>query len=83
MSDRAQRYGMILLDGPPTLLRARGAPVFFRSPDETIQYARLHGVQRWMVCGGEDGWWPIYTQAGPLHSPPESKRRVDITFHRY
>lgn len=83
MSDRVPRYSMILLDGPPTLLRVRGAPVFFRSLAETIQYARLHEVQRWIVCGGEDGWWPIYTQAGPLHLPPEPKRRVDITLRRY
>ena len=79
MSNRAARYGMILLDSAPTLLRVRGAPMVFQSAEETIQYARLHGVQCWMVCGGEDGWWPIFTQAGPVHTPPPAKGRVDIS----
>jgi hypothetical protein len=61
---------MILLDPVPTLLLARGAPVVFCSPEETVEYPRVHGVQRWIVCGSEDGWWPIYTLAGPLRVPP-------------
>jgi hypothetical protein len=82
MSHRVARYGMILLEPVPRLLRARGAPVVFGSPEETVEYARLHGVLRWMVCGREDGWWPIYTQAGPLHDPPPVPGRVDITLRR-
>jgi len=37
---------MILLDGGPSILRARGEPIVFRSPEETVEYARLHGIQR-------------------------------------
>jgi len=71
---------MILLDdGRPTLLRARGSPVFFKSPDGTMEYARLHAFNCWMVYGGEDGWWPLYTQNGPLHPSPPPKDRVDNT----
>jgi hypothetical protein len=47
VSDRAVRYGIIVLDAPPTILRARGMPVYFASPEETIEYARLHDVMRW------------------------------------
>ena len=82
MSDRPVRYGMIVLDAQPTILRARGQPVVFRTMDETIEYATLHGVQRWMVFGDPDGWWPIYTQAGPVNPPPPPKERVDISLHR-
>ena len=56
---------MILLDGGPSILRARGEPIVFRSPEETLEYARMHGIQRWMVYGDREGWWPIYTQDGP------------------
>lgn len=73
---------MILLDAEPTILRAHGQPVIFRSMDETVEYAELHGVQRWMVFGDPEGWWPIYTQAGPIHPPPPAKERVDISLHR-
>jgi hypothetical protein len=76
------RYGMIVLDAEPTILRARGLPVVFRSMDETVEYAVLHGVQRWMVFGDPEGWWPIYTQAGPVNPPPPPKERVDISLHR-
>ncbi len=82
MADRAPRYGMILLDGTPTLLCIRGQPMFFASADETVEYAQLHGVTRWMVYGDPDGWWPLYTQAGPVNPPPPPKERVDITLTR-
>jgi hypothetical protein len=81
MSDRATRYGMILLDGGPSILRSRGEPIVFRSPEETVEYARIHGIQRWMVYGDREGWWPIYTQAGPINPPPPPKERVDISLH--
>ena len=79
MSERAPRYGMILLDAEPSILRVRGEPVIFRSLDETVEYAKLHDVQRWMVYGGLDGWWPLYTQDGPVSPPPPPKERVDIS----
>jgi len=79
VSDRAVRYGMIVLDAAPAILRARGAPVYFVSPEETIEYARLHEILRWIVFGDPDGWWPLYTQAGPVNPAPEPKRRVDIS----
>ena len=83
MSDRAVRYGMILLDAAPTLLRVRGEPMLFRSADETLEYARMHNVKRWMVYGGDlDGWWPLHTQDGPVNPPPPAKERVDISLHR-
>src|SRR5436853_5746646 len=41
VSDRATRYGMILLDGGPSILRSRGEPIVFRSPEETVEYARI------------------------------------------
>ena len=81
VADRAVRYGMIVLDAAPTIVRARGLPVFFSSPDETIEYARLHDIGRWMVFGDPEGWWPLYTQDGPVHPPPP-KDRVDISLHR-
>jgi hypothetical protein len=56
--------------------------VFFSSPDETIEYARLHDIERWMVFGDPEGWWPLYTQAGAVNPPPEPKGRVDISLHR-
>jgi hypothetical protein len=82
MSDRAIRYGMILLDGDPSILCVRGTPVIFRSMDETIEYARMHDVQRWMVFGDPEGWWPLYTQEGPVNPPPPAKERVDISLTR-
>jgi hypothetical protein len=82
MSDRPARYGMILLEPEPTILRSHGRPVIFGSIDETIEYAALHDVQRWMVFGDPDGWWPLYTQAGPMHPPPPTRERVDISLRR-
>ena len=73
VSDRATRYGMILLDTEPTILRSRGEPIVFRSPEETLEYARIHGIQRWMVYGDREGWWPIYTQAGPVRAPRQPR----------
>ena len=81
VSDRATRYGMIILDEEPTILRAKGEPMVFRSADETLEYARIHGIQRWMVYGDRDGWWPLYTQEGPVSAPPPPKERVDISLH--
>jgi hypothetical protein len=81
VSDRATRFGMILLDGEPTIVRVRGEPVVFRCPEETLEYARFHGIQRWMVYGDREGWWPIYTQDGPVSPPPPPKERVDISLH--
>src|SRR5207249_5397184 len=82
MADRLPRFGMILMDGPPALLRAAGTPLIFSSPDETVEYARMHGIGRWMVFGDPEGWWPIYTQEGPVSPPPEPKMRVDIHLKR-
>ncbi len=82
MSDRPLRYGMILLDAAPTILCVRGQPMIFRSADETLEYARLHDIQRWMVYGDPEGWWPLYTQAGPVNPPPRPKERVDLSLHR-
>jgi hypothetical protein len=56
--------------------------VYFVSQDETIEYARLHDIVRWIVFGDPDGWWPLYTQAGPANPAPEPKRRVDISLRR-
>src|SRR5262245_56819403 len=81
VSDRATLYGMILLDDGPTILRSRGEPIVFRSPEETVEYARIHGINRWMVYGDREGWWPIYTQDGPINPPPPPKERVDISLH--
>src|SRR5436190_16648209 len=72
---------MILLDGGPSILRSRGEPIVFRSPEETVEYARIHDIKRWMVYGDREGWWPIYTQAGPVNPPPPPKERVDISLH--
>jgi hypothetical protein len=82
MADRTPRFGMILLDAAPTILHARGHPVIFRSAEETVEYARRHNVQRWMVFGDLEGWWPIYTVAGPLNPPPPAKERIDISLQR-
>jgi hypothetical protein len=82
VSDRAARYGMIVLDAAPTLLRVRGDPMFFRSIDETLEYAQLHNINRWMIYGDPEGWWPFYTQEGPLNPAPPPKERVDISHHR-
>ena len=81
MSDRSPRYGMIVLDAAPVVVRARGQPVIFHSAEETVEYAKLHAVGRWMVFGDPEGWWPIYTQAGPVNPPPPPKERVDISLH--
>ena len=82
MSDRPPRYGMILLDGAPTLLRVGGPPRVSRSAEETLEYARLHDIKRWMVYGDAEGWWPLYTQDGPVNPPPPPKERVDISLTR-
>jgi hypothetical protein len=81
MSDRSTRFGMILLDAAPTILRVNGRPMVFQSPDETVEYARIHDVRSWMVFGDPDGWWPLYTQDGPVNPPPPDKERVDISLH--
>ena len=82
LTDRPVRYGMIVLDAAPTIVRVRGAPLIFQSPQETVEYAHLHDVQRWMVFGDPDGWWPLYTQNGPVNPPQEPKARVDISLQR-
>ena len=82
MSDRPPRYGMILLDSAPTLLRVHGQPMVFRSAEETLEYARLHDIKRWMVYGDAEGWWPLYTQDGPVNPPPPPKERVDLSLTR-
>jgi hypothetical protein len=55
MPDRLPRYGMILLDAEPTLWRSRGEAVIFHSGRETVAYARLHSIRRWMAYGREAG----------------------------
>jgi len=82
VSDRQSRYGMIVLDVAPTIERVRGQPMIFRSPEETVEYAKLHAIARWMVYGDAEGWWPLYTQEGPVNPAPEPKARVDISLHR-
>jgi hypothetical protein len=72
---------MILLDPEPTILRVRGEPVVFRSPEETLEFAALHDIHRWMVYGDREGWWPLYTPDGPVSPPPPPKGRVDISLH--
>ena len=42
MSDHPVRYGMIALDAAPTIVRLRGAPIIFHSPEETVEYAQPH-----------------------------------------
>ena len=37
---------------------------------------------RWMVYGDPEGWWPLYTQDGPINPPPPAKQRVDISLRR-
>jgi hypothetical protein len=54
----------------------------FRSAEETVEYARLHHVERWMVFGHPEGWWPLDTRAGPVHPPPPPKERVDLSLTR-
>ena len=71
MSDRAIRYGMIMLDAAPVILRARGTPVFFASPDGTIAYARLHDIMRRIVFGNPDGRRRCARRPGPS-TPPRS-----------
>jgi hypothetical protein len=73
---------MILLDAAPAILSVMGHPIIFHSPEETIEYARLHAVQRWMVFGDPDGWWPLYTQDGPVNPPPPPKEPIDISLAR-
>ena len=46
MSDRPVRYGMIVLDAAPVIVRARGAPVYFVSPEETMQVRGCGRVQQ-------------------------------------
>ncbi len=82
MSDRQSRYDMIVLDGAPVIEHVRGQPRIFRSAGETVEYANLHAIGRWMVYGDADGWWPLYTQEGPVNPAPEPKARVDISLHR-
>ena len=82
MSDKVTRYGMILLDAAPSIVRVGGRPLIFESPDETIAYARLHDVRSWMVFGDPEGWWPLYTQDGPVNPAPLPKDRVDISLRR-
>jgi hypothetical protein len=82
VSDRAVHYGMIVLDTAPASVRAGGCPMVFRSPQEAVEYARLHAIERWMVFGDPEGWWPVYTQAGPVNPAPAPKGRVDISLHR-
>lgn len=82
MSDRPVRYGMIVLDAAPVIVQARGRPMYFVSPQETIEYARLHDITRWMIFGDPEGWWPLYTQDGPVNPAPEPKHRVDISLRR-
>ena len=55
MSDRPVRYGMIVLDAAPVIVQARGRPMYFVSPQETIEYARLHDITRWMIFGDPEG----------------------------
>jgi hypothetical protein len=74
VSDRPVRYGMIALDAAPTIVRLRAAPIIFHSPAETVEYAQLHDLQRWMVYGDPAGWWPLYTQDGPVNPPPSPRR---------
>ena len=64
MSDRPVRFGMIALDAAATIVRSGGAPIIFHSPEETIEYAQLHDVQRWMVYGDPDGWWRLIRRMG-------------------
>ncbi len=58
------------------------ARMIFRSPEETVEYAKLHAIGRWMVYGDADGWWPLYTQEGSVNPASEPKARVDISLHR-
>ena len=73
MTDHVIHYGMILLDADPTLLRVRGQPMFFRSADETLEYAHLHGITRWMVyaaapmAGGPPTRWTAQSIRCPSH----------------
>ena len=78
MSDRPPRYGVVVLDATPYVLKARDGPLIFTSPEETVEYARLHGIEQWMVFGDPDGWWPVFTQQGAVHVRPE-KKRVEIS----
>jgi len=41
--------------------------------------AGYHDVHRWMVYGDPEGWWPLYTQDGPVNLPPEPKASVGIS----
>src|SRR5258708_26026996 len=80
MSDRPVRYGMILLDTAPAILRVRGQPIIFKSPEETVDYARLHAVQRWLVFGDPDCSRPLSTQFVPVNPPPPPKGRIVISY---
>jgi hypothetical protein len=73
MADRLPRFGMILMDGPPALLRAAGTPLIFSSPDETVEYARMHGIGRWMVFGDPEGWCRFTPRRARSARPPNPK----------
>jgi hypothetical protein len=79
MSDRPVRYGMISLDAAPIVLLDHGRPLVFQSADETVEFARLHNIRSWMIFGDPEGWWPLYTQDGPVHMAPPPPARVDIS----
>ena len=81
MSDCPIRYGMIVLM-PLRSSCLRGTRCTSSHRKRLIEFARLHEITRWMVFGDPDGWWPLYTQAGPVNAAPEPKRRVDITLRR-
>jgi hypothetical protein len=83
VADHVIHYGMIVLDDAPVILRVRGQPMVFGSPDQTLEYAKLHGIMRWMVYGRPDGWWPVYTLAGPVNPLPEPPPRVDLRLTRH
>ena len=82
MSDRRVPFGMIALDAAPTIVRLGEAPIIFHSPEETIEYAQRHDVQRRMVSGEPMGGGPLYTQDGPVNPTPEPKAPVDMSLHR-
>jgi hypothetical protein len=83
VAEHVIHYGMIVLDDAPVILRVRGQPMVFGSPDQTLEYAKLHGIMRWMVYGRPDGWWPVYTLAGPVNPLPEPPPRVDLRLTRH
>jgi len=68
---------MIVLDAAPVIVRARGAPVYFVSPHETIEYARLHDIVRWIVLAIPTADGRCTRKPDPSTPPPEPKGRVD------